>query len=219
MGAVASAYFTLGVGSPSPACDIQLATEIGATTTGLCLRPLEVAWDRNSSDIHVPVLVMKPGTTGTTDILYNISKGLYVSRPGLKPNVTSTDVPMALSVVSAKVNKSSVGFSDGLLVFRNADWVVYRYTVNAAADSAGYYAILPRYYWGMYPALFIGANPNDLNTSSLSMWGYTGCCTSGEVTLPSSIVGTSGFGIVNATVPAIPYCPNAACNLVSRSLY
>ena len=219
VGVAAASFVLLGAASPSPPCDAQLASEIGASAAGLCLQPLRVTQNSNSSEFYVPVLIIPPGASGEIDILYHLSTAVYVSHPGLRPNLTASNVPLALSVSSAATNASRVGFSVDSALFQNSDWVIYRYTVKTSADSAGYYAILPHYYWGMHPALAVGASPQSLNVTSLAMWGYTQCCISGEVTMDSSIVGATGFAVVNMTIPGIPYCPNAACNLVARSLY
>jgi hypothetical protein len=167
-------------------------------------------------EFYVPVLVLKPGATGTIDILYHISAST-IGHVGPLPTVPPNLVPVALSVPLATINTSRVEFSDGVPIFQNSAWILYRYTVNASADSTGYYAIMPPYFFGIYPALDIGAESNDLNMSALSIWGYTGIITSAEDTVPSTIVGTSGFSIVNATIPGLQDCPNAACNLISRS--
>ncbi len=167
-------------------------------------------------EFYVPVLVMKPGGFGTIDILYDLSAS-SIGHVGPLPTVPSTLVPFALSVPSAIINTSRVGFSDGVPIFQNSAWVIYRYTVNASADSTGYYAIMPPYFFGIYPALDIGADANNLNMSTLSIWGYTGVIMSAEDSVPSTIVGTSGFAVVNATIPGLPDCPNPACSLISRS--
>ncbi len=205
--------------TPGPACDSRLTSKIGAAGSGLCLRPMNVTEDSNFTHFQVPVLVIQPGSTGTIDILYDLASGAYVSHPDIKPNMTATIVPLALSVATAKTNASVVGFSPGTAIFHNNRWVIFRYAVSTSSSSTGYYAILPRFYWGKFPALAVGANPESLNLTSLAMWGYTNCCISGEVIMSSTIVGAAGFTMVNATVPGISYCPNAACNLVSRSLY
>ncbi len=212
-------YIASGPGSPSPQCDTRLANKIGAGGSGLCLQPLVVTQNSNSSEFYVPVLIIQPGASGTLDILYDLSSGIYVSHPGLKPNLTAADLPIALSVATAASNATRVAFSNASLIFMNNDWVVYRYTIETAADSSGYYAILPRYYWGMRAALAVGATPSDLNLTALAMWGYTKCCISGEVVMNSTIVGAAGFAVANVTVPGIEFCPNAACNIVARSQY
>ncbi len=205
--------------SPSQQCDTRLADKIGAGSSGLCLQPLVVTQNSNSSEFYVPVLVIQPGASGTLDILYDLTSGIFVSHPGLKPNLTASDLPIALSVATGASNATGVGFSNASLIFKNNDWVVYRYTIETAADSSGYYAILPRYYWGMRPALAVGTAPGNLNLTALAMWGYTKCCISGEIIMNSTIVGAAGFTVANVTVPGIEFCPNAACNIVARSHY
>ncbi len=215
----AGVYLFTGIGRPPSNCDAQLSSLIGASASGICLQPLQIVVNSNATYSYVPVLVMNASSTATVDILYHLAAGAYVSHPNLKPTLYSTDVPLALSMASAKVNRSAVWFSSGAVVFRGNGWVIYRYTVNAVQEAAGYYAILPKYYWGMFPALAIGVDPNHLNVSALSTWGLVRCCSSGEIILPSSIVGSSGFEVVNATIPTITECPNAACNIISHSLY
>ncbi|MGI0079729.1 MAG: hypothetical protein ACRECH_08895 [Nitrososphaerales archaeon] len=56
--------------------------------------------------------------------------------------------------------------------------------------------------------------------TDLSMWGHDGFSISSEHIIPSGIVGTSSnLMIANVTIPAIPYCPNTACVLISHSGY
>lgn len=167
-------------------------------------------------EFYVPVLIMKPGGVGTIDILYHLSAS-SIGHVGPLPTVPSTLVPYALSIASATRNTSLVEFSHGVPIFQNSAWILYRYTVNASVHSTGYYAIMPPYFFGIYPALDIGTDSNNLNMTTLSIWGYTGIIMSAEDTVPSTIVGTSGFTVVNATIPGLSYCPNAACNLISRS--
>jgi len=167
-------------------------------------------------EFYVPVLVMKAGGVGTLDILYHLSAS-SIGHVGPLPTVAPNLVPFALSVPSATINTSQVGFSDGVVVFQNSGWIIYRYTVHSSVDSMGYYAIMPPYYFGIYPALAIGVNSNDLNMTALSIWGFTGVIMSAEDTVPSTIVGTSGFSIVNATIPGLADCPNPACSQISRS--
>ncbi len=212
-------YVAYGPGSPSPQCDTRLANKIGAGSSGLCLQPLVVTQNSNSSEFYVPVLIIQPGSSGTLDILYDLASGIYVSHPGLKPNLTAANLPVALSVATAAPNATRVGFSNASLIFKDNGWVIYRYTIETAADSSGYYAILPSYYWGMRPALAVGATPGNLSLTALALWGYTKCCISGEVTMNSTIVGAAGFTIATVTVPGIEFCPNAACNILARSQY
>lgn len=217
--AVAASYIYLSTRPQEGVCDNLLSEQIGATATHQCLQPLSITESSlNSSEFYVPVLVLKPGGTGTMNILYHISATVMGHR-GPLPTITSADVPLTLSVTVTSEGGSQVRFSNGVLVFNISGWLLYKYTVTAPANSTGYYAIEPPYYYGTYPALAVGGSPKDLNMSALSMWGFTGVMQSAEFTVPSTIVGTSGFNIVNATVPGISYCPNAACVLISRSAY
>jgi hypothetical protein len=102
-------------------------------------------------------------------------------------------------------------------VFKDKSVMIYDYTVTTLAGSAGYYAILPPYYFGMLPALAVGADPNQLNASALLMWGYSGTFLSSEVTIPSRIVWTGNMVVVNSTIPMTLDCPNAACSIISHS--
>lgn len=202
------------------ACDVALLAHIGATGSGLCLQPLRrVISKSNSSDFEVPALIMKAGATASVEIMYNLSEGIYVSRSYEKPNVTSSDAPLTLSVTTARPSPNSVSFSNGVLLFRDAGWAIYSYSVTASDNSSGYYAILPTYYYGMNPALIVGASPNGLNMTSLAMWGYTGFTESGEAILPSTIVGTSGMTVLEVSVPMTNVCPNSACIFIAHSLY
>lgn len=218
----AAAFISLSESGPKPvmlSCDATLLAQIGGTGTGLCLTPLNVVESvSNLSNYYVPVLVMSPGSSASIDIMYNVAGGYYVSNSKLKPEITATRVPLALSVPSALVNKSAVGFSSGKVVFQNSAWVIYRYALNASAGSSGAYAILPPYYVGMYPALIVGTR-QSFNTTQLALWGYSGFSESGEVILPSTVVGVRGLTVLNETVPVTTSCPNPACGLVSRSLY
>ena len=217
--AVAATYIYLSTRSHTGVCDTLLSEQIGATATQQCLQPLGITESSsNSSEFYVPVLVLKPGSTGTMDILYHISATVMGHR-GPLPTIASTDVPLTLSVTATSEGGGQVRFSNGVLTFNISGWLLYKYTVTAPVNSTDYYAIEPPYYYGICPALAVGANPEDLNMSALSMWGFTGVMQSAEFTVPSTIVGTSGFNIVNATVPGISYCPNAACVLISRSAY
>lgn len=217
-GAVAAYVFYAG--RTTEGCNAQILTQIGAENSGLCLRPLNIVVSgSNSSEFYVPVLAIAPGSTGTIEILYHISAGVYVSRPQEKPQVNSTDVPIVLSIATGRPAATGVYFSDGVQVFGNADWTVYSYRVTASAGAAGYYAILPKYYAGVYPALAVGPGAGNLNTSALATWGYTGLTVSGEVIVPSTIVGTSGIDVLNVTIPATTNCPTAACVFMSHSFY
>ena len=202
----------------APSCDTPLANQIGMGGNG-CLQPLYVTQNANLTEFTVPVLIMQPGGTGTVDILYHVATAKYASHPGLRPTLSATDVPLALSVLLATTNKSQVGFSPGMTLYEGDGWVIFRYTVNAATDATGYYAVLPPYYWGMYPALAVGRTPAKANEPALAMWGYTKCCISGEVTMNSTVVGYAGFTVVDVQVPGVVYCPDAACNIVSQSHY
>lgn len=221
--AVAGTYIFLGMRQETSVapCDTNLLSQIGASTTStqLCLHEVVVSISSaNSSEFYVPVLEMNKGSTGSIDSLYHLSAE---SKGHLRPplNLSSNDVPNALLVPTATLNRSLVAFSNGVLIFQNKDWAIYRYIVNASSDSAGYYALLPPYYYGIYPALAIGADPYNLNISALSIWGYAGTMVSGEDIPPSMIVGVSGIDVVNVTIPALLYCPIAACVIVSRSEY
>ena len=70
-------------------------------------------------EFYVPVLVLKPGGIGTIDILYHISAS-SIGHVGPLPTVAPSLVPFALSVSSATVNTSRVGFSDGVPIFQNS---------------------------------------------------------------------------------------------------
>ncbi len=199
-------------------CDTRLVEQIGATSK-LCLHPLNVTVSgSNSSNFEIPVLVMKPGGTGSIEILYHLSAAV-IGHKGPLPVLSSSIVPLTLSVNASREGNSKVVFSNGVLLLNNSGWLVYKYTVNTSAASTGYYAIEPPYYYGIYPALAVGIKPGDLNMSALSMWGFDGIIESGEFIVPSTIVSTSGFGLLNATVLGISYCPNAACVLISHSAY
>lgn len=200
------------------ACDSKLNNEIGVTNQQLCLQPLTIAVSSvNASEFVVPVLTIKPGEIGTMEILYHISAS-QVNHQGNKANLTEIDMPGAISVTTATENRSKVGFSNGTLIFRDMNWAIYKYTVDTAGDSPGYYAIIPPFYYGFYPPLVVTSNPNKLNNSALSMWGFTGIIQSGEFIIPSTIIGVTGFRIVNDTIQTISYCPNSACVLITRSL-
>ena len=161
-------------------------------------------------------MIMNPGTTSTMDVLYLLSARSEGHR-GPLPNVTSSEVPLTLSVPSGQLEPGKVSFSNASVVFQDTAVILYRYTVSAAADSNGYYAILPPYYYGIYPALAVGADPNGLNKSALSIWGFSGVIESQEFVVPSYIVGTGNLNVVNATVPMILNCPNPACVMISHS--
>lgn len=204
--------------STAPSCNAQLSSEVGDAQQHLCLHPLIISiLSTNASEFSVPVLVLSPGDSGTVQILYHISAS-QVNHQGNKANLTQFDSPGVLSISTASVNRSDISFSNGSLIFQNADWVLFKYTLNTSSQSEGYYAILPPFYYGIYPPLVITSEPSKLNNTALSMFGFSGLIQSGEFIIPSTIVGVSGLRILNYSVPAISYCPNAACILITRSL-
>jgi len=213
--------FLSGGTAPIPACDAQLSRMIGASQTGLCLRPLEIVIPKiNTSELVVPVLGVGPGQMGTVEILYR-----QAGHGSGNPNQASirarnaSQTPIALSVSHDAVNMSAVSFSEGTLVYQNFPWVIYSYNLTASSRSAGYYAILTPYYCGMNPALAVGVGPGDLNATAMSLWGYVGLTECEEYVYPAVIVATTGIEVFNVTVPQTEYCPNAACALISRSGY
>lgn len=215
---VASIWIYFNYQTNASACDIQLGDEIGIPNQSQCLRPVTIAVSSvNSSEFIVPVLVIRPGETGTLDILYHISAS-QVNHQGIKANITEGDSPVALSTSTSTENKSMVDFATSTLIFQNANWVLYKYVVKTSSQAAGYYAILPPFYYGFYPPLVVANQPNKLNNSALTMWGFTGIIQSGEFIIPSTIVEVTGFHVVNYTIPDISYCPNPACVLIARSL-
>lgn len=215
----AAAYLYLGTPSGGTNCDPQVLIQMGASGSGLCLSPLEIKVSgTNSSEFFVPVLTMRPGTTGTIEILYDMGAGNYVSRAWEKVNLTSTEVPLAFSMALARPS-ADVRFSSGRVVFQNNAWLLYSYKVTALANATGYYSILPWYYVGLYPAFRVGSSSGSQNMSILANWGYTGDSTSGEVILPSMVVGTSGMTVANVTVSTTANCPSSACVLIADSLY
>jgi hypothetical protein len=149
------------------------------------------------------------------DILYLLSSE-SVGHKGPIQNVTTLDLPVTMSVPSGKVS-DRVTFSDPTALVSGRGFIVYSYSVTAAAGSDGYYAILPPFYFGAYPVLAVGAQPDRLNQSALTTWGYDGVMQSGEFALPSDIVGTGALTLVNATVPAVPGCTTPACVIISHS--
>ncbi|MDA4113711.1 MAG: hypothetical protein OK474_06670 [Thaumarchaeota archaeon] len=203
---------------PTHVCDAALSAELGLSATNLCLRNVQISVpSTNGSRFLVPVMFMQSGTTTTMAILYLLSsETLGHTRP--IENVTASDVPIALSVPSGRVS-DQVTFSDASVVSANKTVIIYDYTVTALDGSNGYYAILPPYYYGAYPALAVGADPDLLNVSALSTWGFSGPMQSAEFALPSSIVGTGDLVLVNASVPMIPTCLNPACVIISHSGY
>jgi len=198
----------------TPECDRQLAAEV---ESDLCLQLIQISVSSsNSSELSIPVMVMRPGTTTAIDVLYLLSAGSS-GNPGPKRNVTTSELPLALSIPSGKVDASKVAFYNASVIFQTKAAIIYRYTVMSAPDSSGYYAILPPYYYGIYPALAVGVDPNNLDKSALSIWGFSGLIESGEFIVPSYIVGTGDLNVVNATVPLIYSCPNPACVMISHS--
>jgi hypothetical protein len=197
-------------------CGSSLSSQLSSTYAGLCLRPILVSISgSNGSDMVVPVLVMKEGTTTTVDILYQLSSEM-IGQQVPHRNVTAAQVPSVLSVLSGQL-VHTVTFSNASLIFADKEIMIYSYVLTASPGSSGYYALLPPFYYGMYPVLAVGVDPSELNSSALSMWGYAGTIMSAEVTIPSTIVGTGDLSILNATVPMISYCPNSACVIISRS--
>jgi hypothetical protein len=197
-------------------CDASLSAELGLSPTRLCLQDVQISVaPGDGSAFSVPVMVMKTSTSTTIEIQYLLSSE-SVGHTGPIENVTASDVPVALSVPSGKVS-DSVTFSNASIVFANRDVIIYSYTLTALTGSDGYYAILPPYYYGVYPALAVGVNPDGLNATTLSTWGFTGMMVSGEFELPSSVVGTGDLVLVNATVPFVSGCPNPACVIISHS--
>ncbi len=200
----------------SVTCDSTLSTALGITNAGLCLQNVQI-WvsASNSSEFIVPVMTMGQGTTTTIDILYLLNSE-SVGHKGPIQNVTTDDFPVAISVPSGKPS-TQVTFSNASVVYTGKGIIIYSYTLTASAGSVGYYAIAPPFYYGAYPALAVGAEPGQLNSTALSMWGYDGMMQSGEFALPSDIVSTGTLTLVNATVPATPTCPNPACIIVAHS--
>jgi len=197
-------------------CDEALLSELKLSSTDFCLQNLQITISaKNSSELIVPVMIVKPGTITSLELLYELS-GESVQHPGPKQNVTSSELPAALSVPSGIVS-DLVKFSDASLVYESSSTVIYNYTLIAPDSSNGYYAIMPPFYFGFYPVLAVGADSNHLNESELSNWGYDGPMISGEFMLPSLIVGTGDATLVNATVPAVQICPSPACNVIAHS--
>jgi hypothetical protein len=216
----ADSFLSLPGGSSTPvytpACDPTLLEEMRLSATNLCLENVQVsASPTNSSELIVPVLVTSPGTTTSLEVLYLLSSET-LGHTGPIQTITAAEGPVALSIPSGKVS-DEVTFSNATLVFSNKSLEIYRYTLTAALGSDGYYAILPPFYWGVYPALAIGVDPARLNATALSTWGYSGVMQSAEFALPSSIVGTGALDVVNATVPTIPTCPSPVCVIISHS--
>jgi len=202
----------------TPTCDAQLTSQLGTAAKELCLESVKISVPpSNSSEVTVPVMFMKPGSSTTMEILYVVGSESQ-GHIGPKATVESTNVPLWMSVPTGKLGML-VTFSKGQEVFQSTTVVIYRYTVTASNDSEGYYALLPPYYAGIYPALAVGADPNNLNLTTLSTWAYTGVIETAESTVPSTVVGTGSMGVLNVTLPNSPQCQNAACNLISKSLF
>jgi hypothetical protein len=198
-------------------CDSFLSKEVGAND--LCLRPFTISISpSNSSDFVVPVLIAQPGGSASIEVLYHLSAST-VNHQGNLASLTPSDVPDMLSESTGTVSPSQVTVSNGVLVYNSTAWVIYSYTLRTSSASEGYYAILPPFYYGTYPALAVASESNTLNMSALAMWGFDEVGQSSEFVIPSTIVGTSGLSVVNASVPQISYCPNSACIAVSHSLY
>jgi len=200
----------------TPPCDPTLLEEMGLSATSLCLENVQVVSSpTNSSDFIVPVMVMSPGTSTTIEVLYLLSSET-LGHTGPIQNITTAEAPVALAVPSGKASPD-VTFSSATRIFSDKSLVIYRYTLTASSGSDGYYAVLPPFYWGVFPALAVGADPAHLNMTALQTWGYSGGLMSAEFALPSDILGTGGLDVVNATVPTIPTCPTPACVVISNS--
>jgi hypothetical protein len=200
-------------------CDLQLASEAGASSN-VCLAPMTVTLSSsNSSSYIVPVLFMKPGTTATITILYHmVVNGNSGATGHSLPNVTSSSLPYALSVKTGGIAQNQVRFGNATLVSHKNNWYLYTYQVHASDNANGYYAILPPLYYGFYPALAVDSGSGQPNKTDLAMWGFSGIIQSGEFIVPSTIVATSSnIRVVNATVPSTPICPNSACSVIQHS--
>ncbi|HZW55484.1 MAG TPA: hypothetical protein VFF30_04270 [Nitrososphaerales archaeon] len=218
--AVLSTYFIFEGSANSPSrCDEQLSKATGATN--FCLNPLTIEiLASNSSDYNVPVLVIRPGTTAQMSILYHLAvNGISGSSTHVRPNLTSTTVPYALSADSGRISNNEVKFENATMVFQNETWVLFSYNVKASSNSSRYYAILPPFYYGFYPAIAVEPSSGNLNYSELTMWGFDGIIESGEFVIPSTIVATSNLNLVNVTVPGTTICPNAACSVIIHRGY
>jgi len=199
-------------------CDLQFSTQLGPSAKGLCLDPVQITIPTsNASEITVPVMVLSPGSSTTVEILYSVGSESQ-GHIGPKVTVRPTDMPYWMSVPSGELSNRVV-FSDAHLVFQTTQVLIYQYTVTASSDSTGYYAMLPPYYVGIYPALVVGAGSNHLNLTTLSTWAYTGVDQSAENTVPSTLVNTGGLLVTNVTLADVPHCLNPACNLISKSLF
>ena len=195
-------------------CDTQLSGQIGAPRS-LCLKPISISvLSTNSSEENVPVLMMKPGSSASLTILYHQILKSTIDNPQM--NLSAADIPYAMSAISGAISKQ-VLFSTGKLIFRNGSSMIYKYTFNASSGSAGYYAILVPFAYGMLPALVVGGNPNSLNMTTMSLWGYVGPIVSTETLIPSVIVGVGNLKVTNVTVPEMLTCQTAGCLDIARS--
>ncbi len=201
-----------------PECNSQLESLLRGSANNLCLQLIQIFVPAsNVSEIVVPVLVMKPGSTTTMDILYNIGSE-SLGHIGPKLDVAPTDRPQWLSVPYGNLSHEVV-FSDGRVIFQSATIVIYRYNVSAGVGSNGYYALLPPLYSGINPALDVNTDPVSFNLTTLATWAFTGVLKTAEFSLPSYIVGTGNLDVVNVTLPDDSNCANPACNLISNSLF
>ena len=164
------------------------------------------------------MLLMQPGTNASVSILYepHADQG---SAYNPQSELTAANIPTAVSAATGEANQTAVAFSKGILVFQHDNWTMYRYNITASADSAGYYAIAVPFGPMLYPALVITSNPESLNLSEMSLWGYDGNIKTGETIIPSIFVGTSNLSIANVTVPEFQLCRTRACNVMASSEY
>lgn len=214
LGAIFATYVYYSTWGSSVSCNSQLEDQVG--TRAHCFKPVgQVSLvATNTSEFNVPVMVIKPGSTAMITILYHeIAKDAPAN---VYPPFTSNSRPYALSVASGRLMLTGVVFSTGDLLYKNGSWYLYQYTLTTSVNSSGYYAFLPPFYYGFYPAIYVGNSfPNK---TSLSMWGFAGIIESGEFILPSTIVGMKGnIQVLNETVPEIAHCPNPACLIISHS--
>jgi len=201
--------------APAQKCDPSLVSELKIPDS-LCLENLQITIPvTNTSAFIVPVIIVKPGTTTTIEILYQLSSE-SVQHPGPRLNVTSFEIPTFRLVPSGNVS-DLIKCSNGTLVYGSSSLTIFSYNVTTLPGSDGYYAILPLFYFGFYPVLAVGASPGHLNQSVLNTWGYDGPLLTGEFALPSQIVGTGDATLVNATVPMTQICPSVACHVIAHS--
>jgi hypothetical protein len=114
------------------ACDKTLSAESGAPA-GLCLKPLVVALSSSNSSFffYVPVVVVRPGTTATVDILYQQTANhtAPVSGSGslpVPPQLRPEDVPQVLSVPGGQLmGVRQITFSTGQLLSQHGKWTLY----------------------------------------------------------------------------------------------